>query len=73
MGRRLFCLSGGYATVFGFLLVLQNTMPQKQVGKERLYFSYFHIAVHYQRKSGQEFKESRNLEIGADAEALEGC
>jgi hypothetical protein len=48
-------------------------MPQKQVGKERLYFSYFQIVVHYQRKSGQEFKESRNLEIGADAEALEGC
>jgi hypothetical protein len=33
---------------------------------------HFHIAV-YQRKSGQELKQGRNLEARADAEAMEGC
>ena len=33
---------------------------------------HFHIVVHHWRKSGQELKESRNLEAGADAEAMEG-
>jgi hypothetical protein len=28
---------------------------------------HFHIAVHYQRKPGQELKQGRNLEAGADA------
>jgi len=37
-----------------------------------LYSSHFHIAVHSQRKSGQELTEGRNLEAGADAEAMEG-
>jgi hypothetical protein len=32
----------------------------------------FHIIVHHQRISGQELKQSRNLEAGADAEAMEG-
>ena len=30
----------------------------------------FHIAVHHQRKSGQERKQGRILESGADAEAM---
>jgi hypothetical protein len=33
----------------------------------------FHIAVHHQRKSGQELTQGRNLEAGADAEAMEGA
>ena len=32
-----------------------------------------HVAVHYQRKTGQELKQGRNLEAGADAEAMEGA
>jgi hypothetical protein len=49
-------------------------MTKKQVGEKRVFFSlYFHIAVHHQRKSGQELTQGRNLEAGADAEAMEGC
>jgi hypothetical protein len=32
----------------------------------------FHIVVHNWRKSGQELKQVRNLEAGADAEGMEG-
>lgn len=31
------------------------------------------FTVHPQRKSAQEPKQDRNLEAGADAEAMEGC
>jgi hypothetical protein len=31
---------------------------------------HFHIIVHHRRKSGQELKQGRNLEAGADAEAM---
>jgi hypothetical protein len=49
-------------------------MIKKQVGEERVYSTYtFHIAVHYQRKSGQELTQGRNLEAGDDAEAMEEC
>jgi hypothetical protein len=34
---------------------------------------HFYIAVHHQRKSGQELTQCRNLEAGADAEIMEGC
>ena len=52
----------------------QNIMTEKQVGeKEGLFSLHFHIAVHHQRKSGQELTLGRNLEAGADAEATEGC
>jgi hypothetical protein len=47
-------------------------MTKKQVGEERVYSSYTsHIAVHHQRRSGQELKQVK--EAGADAEAMEGC
>jgi hypothetical protein len=32
----------------------------------------FHITVHHQQKSGQELKQGRNLEAGADAEGVGG-
>jgi hypothetical protein len=42
----------------------QNTMTKKQVGEERVYSAYtFHIAVHYQRKSGQELKQVKKQEL----------
>ena len=31
------------------------------------------ITVHHQRMLGQELKQGRNPEAGADAEAMEGC
>ena len=42
-------------------------------GGKDLLSVYLHIAIHYQRKSGQELKQDRNLEAGADAEAMEGA
>jgi hypothetical protein len=33
----------------------------------------FHTTVYHQKKSGQELKQGRNLETGADAEAMEEC
>jgi hypothetical protein len=50
-------------------------MTKKQVVEESvcLFSSYFHIVVHYLRKSGQNLKQGRNLEEGADAEAMEEC
>jgi hypothetical protein len=32
---------------------------------------YFHFIVYHWRKPGQELKQGRNLEAGADAEAME--
>jgi hypothetical protein len=46
-------------------------MAKKQVGVGGK--GLFHIAVHHQRTSGLELKQVRNLEAGADAEAMEGC
>jgi hypothetical protein len=40
-------------------------------GGKGLLSLYFHIAVHHQRKSGQELTQGRNLEAGVDAEAME--
>jgi hypothetical protein len=42
-------------------------------GGKGLFNLYFHNAVHHQRKSGQELKQGRNLEAGADSEAMEAC
>jgi hypothetical protein len=54
-------------------ITAQNIMTKKQVGEERVYSAYtFHTAVHHQRKSGQELTQGRNLEAGADVEAMEG-
>jgi hypothetical protein len=50
-------------------------LTKKQLGEEPIYSAslYFHIAVHHQRKTGQDLTQGRNLEAGADAEAMEGC
>ena len=34
---------------------------------------HFYITVHHLRMSGQELIQGRNLEAGADAEAMEGA
>ena len=47
---------------------------KSDLGRGKDFFSLrFHIAVHYERKSGQELKHGRSLMAGADAEAMEGC
>ena len=47
--------------------------PEASWGGKGLFSLHFHIAGHYQRKSGLELRQGRNLEAGADAEALEGA
>jgi hypothetical protein len=42
-------------------------------GGKSLFSLHFHITVHHQRKSGQELKQGRNLEAGADEEVMEGA
>jgi hypothetical protein len=47
-------------------------MTKVQVGEEIIYLAYaIHITVHHLRKSGQELKQGRNLEVRA--EAMERC
>jgi hypothetical protein len=48
-------------------------MTKATQGGKGLFHSQFHKTVHHQRKSGQELKQGKNLEAGADAEAMEGC
>jgi hypothetical protein len=42
-------------------------------GGKGLFSLRFHIAVQHQRKSGLELTQGRNLEAGADAEAMNWC
>ena len=46
---------------------------QSKMGGQGLLHSQFHITVHHQKPCGQELKQSKNLEAGADAEAMEEC
>ena len=63
-----------YSILVKVCIPAQNIMTKKQVGEGKGVFSlHFHIAVHLQRKSGQELTQGRNLEAGADADAMEGC
>ena len=42
-------------------------------GGKGLFGLHFHIIALHRRKSGQELKQGRSLESGADAEAMEGA
>jgi hypothetical protein len=44
---------------------------QASWGGKDLFSLHFHITIHHQRKSGQESKQGRSLEAGA--EAMKGC
>jgi len=46
---------------------------QQQAREERVHLAHSFAPIHHRKKSGQELKEGRNLEAGADAEAVEGC
>ncbi|EDL21040.1 mCG140729 [Mus musculus] len=48
-------------------------MTKETWGGKGLFGLHFHITVHHQRKSEQELKQGRDLETGADAEAMEQC
>jgi hypothetical protein len=57
-------------------ITVMNHHDQKASwGRKGLFSLHFHIFVHYQRKSGQDrtVQQDWNLEVGADAEAMEGC
>jgi hypothetical protein len=45
-------------------------MTKKQVEEERVYSDYSSTSL---RKSGLELTQNKNLEAGADVEAMEGC
>ena len=60
------CLNKLIQSLFGY-----SEVSLIKVGVERVIWLKFHIAVHHQRNSGQELKESRIAEERADAEALE--
>jgi hypothetical protein len=54
--------------------VAKHHDQKASLGGKSLFGLYFHIAIHHQRKLGQELTQGRNLEAGADAEAMErGC
>jgi hypothetical protein len=55
-------------------VAMMKCPDQKQVRKKKnnLFGLHIYSTVHYQGNSGQELKQSRNLEVGADAEAREG-
>jgi hypothetical protein len=42
-------------------------------GGKSFFSLHFHIFVYYQRKSGEDFTQGRNLEAVADAEGIEVC
>jgi hypothetical protein len=41
--------------------------------KERLIWFVLNITVHHHRKPGQELKQGRNIEAGAEVEAMVRC
>jgi hypothetical protein len=69
------CSEPWYKTILvGISIPAQDFMTKKQVGGGKGLFSLdFHSAVYYQRKSGQELTQGRNLEAEVDAEAMEEC
>ena len=46
---------------------------QSSLGQQRLIERVLHITAHHQRKSAHRLEQGRNLEAGADAEAMEGA
>jgi hypothetical protein len=57
--------------ILTFSLAAKKHHNQRASWEEKGLFSlYFQMIVHHWRKSGQEIKQGRNLEAGADAEAM---
>ena len=55
------------------LLLWWNSMTKSNLERKGSLGLDFHIVVNHRRKSGQELKQGRIPETGADAEAMEGC
>ena len=56
----------------GFLFLHKHDDQEASWGGKGLFSLHFHIAVHHQRKSGQELMQGRNLKAAANnAEAME--
>ena len=51
----------------------ETPWPKRKLRGKGLFSLYFQLAIHHQRKSGQELKQGRNLETGANTETVEGC
>jgi hypothetical protein len=62
-----------YYLSHGFYSCTKHHDQEASWGGKDLLSLHFHIVVHHQRKSGQELTQGRNLEVGVDAEAMEGC
>ena len=54
----------------GFLLLQGNTRTKASWGGKEFFDLHFHIGVLHRRQSGQEFKQARGLEAGADTGAM---
>ena len=75
-------LPGGVCLVFASPFVLvriiiaamkYHNQKNSKLGGNGSFCLHIYSAVHHYRKSGRELKQCRNLEAGADAEAIEGC
>jgi hypothetical protein len=55
----------------GFYSYTKHYDQEASWGGKGLISLHFHIAIQTQRKSGQELTQGRNLETGADTEAME--
>ena len=54
-------------------MAVMEHYDQSNLGREGLFGLHFHTVVYHWRRSGQELKQGRNLEAGAEAEAMEGA
>jgi hypothetical protein len=68
----------GYALIvyrcLRITIAVMNTRTKSKLGrKEFFWLTLLYHSVHQQSQSGQELKHKRNLEAGADAEAMEGA
>jgi hypothetical protein len=54
-----------------WFLMLRQSINKATCGGQGFFGLFFPIPVHHQGKSGQELTQGRDLEAGADAEAVE--
>jgi hypothetical protein len=55
------------------IIAMMKLHDQKQLGKERVYLALISWIIFHWGKPRQKLKPGRNLEIGADAQDMEGC
>jgi hypothetical protein len=57
----------------GISLAREKHGQETSLRRKNLFGLHCHSTVHRRMKSGQELKQGRILEAGADAEAMMGC